>query len=130
LQKISISTNSKLTSGRTDSINSGCAVEQHHFSKQCRLTVQLSWSSLWEPSIKYIFLFRTTRNPETGSVMTYSNITLDSLNREDVHTKLTCQASNLETNILRTSVELDMKCKTILNQLKIVPEITLIEQTT
>ena len=43
--------------------------------------------------------------------MTYSNITLESLGRDDVHTKLTCQASNVETNMLRTSVELDMKCK-------------------
>ena len=53
----------------------------------------------------------TSRNPETGSVMTYSNITIDGLTREDVRTKLTCQASNVETNVLRTSVELDMKCK-------------------
>jgi hypothetical protein len=43
--------------------------------------------------------------------MTYSNITLESLSRDDVHTKLTCQALNMETNILRTSVELDMKCE-------------------
>ena len=53
----------------------------------------------------------TTRNPETGLIMTYSNITMESLGRDDVHTKLTCQATNMETNVLRTSVELDLKCK-------------------
>ena len=51
------------------------------------------------------------------NLVTVNNITLDSLGREDVHTKLTCQTSNFEATTLRTSVELDMKCtylKTIL----------------
>jgi hypothetical protein len=43
--------------------------------------------------------------------MTFSNVTLESLSRDDVHTKLTCQANNFENNVLRTSVELDMKCE-------------------
>ena len=42
--------------------------------------------------------------------VTVNNITLDSLGRDDVHTKLTCQTTNFEATTLRSSVELDMKC--------------------
>ena len=45
------------------------------------------------------------------SISTYANITIASLSRDDVQTELTCQASNFEATVLRTSVEIDMKCK-------------------
>ena len=45
------------------------------------------------------------------TMTTYANITIESLSREDVQTELTCQASNFQATILRTSVEIDMKCK-------------------
>ena len=44
-------------------------------------------------------------------VSMYSNITIESLSRDDVQTELTCEASNFEATKLRTSVEIDMKCK-------------------
>ena len=46
-----------------------------------------------------------------NSVSTYANITIESLSRVDVQTELTCQASNFQATVLRTSVEIDMKCK-------------------
>ena len=45
------------------------------------------------------------------SISTYANVTIPSLSRNDVQTELTCQASNFEATVLRTSVEIDMKCK-------------------
>ena len=45
------------------------------------------------------------------SVSIYANITIESLSRDDVQTQLTCEASNFEATKLRTSVEIDMKCK-------------------
>ena len=46
----------------------------------------------------------------THGLLTVNNITLESLSRDDVHTKLTCQTTNFEATTLRSSVELDMKC--------------------
>ena len=48
---------------------------------------------------------------ESNIVSTYANITIESLSRDDVQTELTCQASNFEATVRRTSVEIDMKCK-------------------
>ena len=45
------------------------------------------------------------------SVSMFANITIESLSRSDVQTELTCEASNFEATKLRTSVEIDMKCK-------------------
>ena len=50
-------------------------------------------------------------DPDTGFDTTNNNVTIESLSRHDVHTKLTCQTSNYEIRVLRTSVELDLKCK-------------------
>ena len=50
-------------------------------------------------------------NLRGGGISTYANITIPSLTRADVQTELTCQASNFEATKLRTSVEIDMKCK-------------------
>ena len=46
-----------------------------------------------------------------NAVSTYANITIESLSRDDVQTELTCQATNFQATVLRTSVEIDMKCK-------------------
>ena len=46
-----------------------------------------------------------------SSISMYANITIESLSRDDLQTELTCEASNFEATKLRTSVEIDMKCK-------------------
>lgn len=55
--------------------------------------------------------FNPAHDFESSSVTTYANLTIDSLTRKDVQTELTCETSNFKDSVLRTSVEIDMKCK-------------------
>ena len=53
------------------------------------------------------------QHQKTGSdvIVHTNNVTLESLSRDDVHTQLTCETSNFDATVLRTSVEIDMKCE-------------------
>ena len=50
-------------------------------------------------------------DPKSSKKQTNSNLTLPALTRGDVQTKLTCETSNYGDTVLRTSVEIDMKCE-------------------
>lgn len=42
-----------------------------------------------------------------------NNITIEALTRKDVHSEFTCEATNFDNIVLRTSVELDLKCELV-----------------
>ena len=42
--------------------------------------------------------------------MVNNNLTME-LVRNDLQTQLTCETSNFDATVLRTSVEIDLKCK-------------------
>ena len=53
----------------------------------------------------------TTKDELTDQTLTNVNFTIESLQRHDVHTKLTCQTSNFDSIILATNIELDLMCE-------------------
>ena len=55
--------------------------------------------------------FNSDTEAPSSSTTTYANLTIASLTRNDVQTELTCETSNFQATVLRTSVEIDMKCK-------------------
>ena len=52
-----------------------------------------------------------SKDKDTGFDVTNNNVTIEALTRADVHTQLTCETSNFDSTVLRTSVEIDMKCE-------------------
>ena len=53
----------------------------------------------------------TAMDTLSGMEVTKSNLTLDSLGREDVFSEITCEATNFQATFLRTTVQINMKCK-------------------
>ncbi|XP_059088050.1 neural cell adhesion molecule 2-like [Tigriopus californicus] len=51
----------------------------------------------------------SSTDPDTGFDIMNNNITIEALTRKDVHSEFTCEATNFDNIVQRTSVELDLK---------------------
>jgi hypothetical protein len=52
----------------------------------------------------------SSTDPDSGLEIVSNNLTME-LKRNDVQTQLTCETTNFDATVLRTSVEIDLKCK-------------------